>query len=687
MPFTKVTPSQQSYYDAVACLVWNNWTAKEKILTPSQNPMQNPLLTQMQVQHEHANKLFGLCVVGESATELLEFSTQRWWPLPHCGGKDNGSCTACATTFVGAHIYKVGGLLNVPNHEVTTSCHVLEFGATEWKALPDMTIGRCYAAAIGIGNLLYVVGGRGRSTPAAVPTNFFTQLNSLEVYNTTTQEWMTKAPMSTPRMAPGIFKFNETKIAIIGGYSDRGEWETSVEYYDIPTDTWTSQGRILPPMESPAAFPKAVAITSRNKESTIDRIIVVGTCMLRPNSSYASHTTIWSLDCGSKPDDAKWIKLTTSNPKNLNKVLLPNEGCAIAFDPDSHTLYSVGGRGPKGCMSSNQTLAWNVPSDEAMLVKDIKVPLLGLTVPGNPPTTNSPRKQKRQHLHRQMTAVRIGCTGRLASNPISSREGDGDETSCQESEMGDGEEITSPSSVFTNRGHARQNYDETKAASPENGNIGINSGDVEENGQAATFHTTGMIWTDRMGNAGRYTGGLRTVDNDYSIAPHGFGRFVASANGDIFEGGWRNGRRHGQGRWEFGMTGDVFEGRFLHDRKNGRGNYQSRDGRSSEGYYTDDQAEDLNGTLTWKDGTLYVGAFRKGQRTGRGSIQFPGNGVRYVGEFRKGKYDGLGTCMFEDSMVYSGYWRKGKAHGRGKLINADGIIIHEGQWDDDAPVL
>ena len=686
MPFTKLTTSQHCHYDAVACVVCNVRTATET----------EPAIA----------KPFGICVVGESATEFLEFNTQRWWPLPHCNGNGNSSSIACAIASVGSHIYQVGGLRGIPN-EVLASCHMLQFGATEWSELPRMQHARCYAAAIGMGSLLYVVGGRGRNVASDSSSSFFIQLNSLEVYDTESKSWETKASMSTPRMAPAIIVLNATTIAVIGGYSDRGEWETSIEFYDISTDTWTAQRPDIPSMPTSVAFPKAVTIISNDQDSIVERIMVVGTCTLRSRSPQDTYTTIWMLDYESNSSTPnKWIKLISSNPKNRHKILLPNEGCAIALDPNSNTLYSIGGRAVKGTYDpsekmSKQVLAWNISLDESTSAKDLQGLGFGLPLPGLgggghvlPASrgdtgyySSSPRKQ-RQQLQRNMLQGRNFANTRRGSNTFSATDSqaDVDGGSYEGSMTGDGyTNVTSPVSTHSRR-YVRRQDDST----PKTISLGTDSSrksNIDEDDEpVATIHVMDLEWTDRMGTVGRYTGSVSSADSPYPSAPHGKGVFVSDVTGDVFEGEWKNGRRNGQGRWAFNSTGDVFEGMFSNDRKHGRGNYQWRDGRCFEGNYENDHAEDLNGILTWKNGTLYVGAFRKGQRTGKGTIHFPSNNVKYSGEFRNGKYDGYGTCTFEDSKVYSGFWNQGKAHGTGKLVEADGTIIFEGAWEDDAPI-
>jgi hypothetical protein len=166
--------------------------------------------------------------------------------------------------------------------------------------------------------------------------------------------------------------------------------------------------------------------------------------------------------------------------------------------------------------------------------------------------------------------------------------------------------------------------------------------------------------------------------------PSGKGKMTWQLTGDLYEGRFEHGARQGRGTMKY-SNGDLFEGLFSDDQREGRGMYTYGDGRKYDGMYVDDVAEDPNGSMSWKDGTTYVGQFARSKRTGKGTITFPSK-VRYQGDFLNGKYHGRGTCKFSDGSVYQGQWKHGKAHGQGTLTNQEGEVVHAGKWVNDGPV-
>lgn len=187
--------------------------------------------------------------------------------------------------------------------------------------------------------------------------------------------------------------------------------------------------------------------------------------------------------------------------------------------------------------------------------------------------------------------------------------------------------------------------------------------------------------TDSYGRKVTYTGYISKSQR----RPHGKGKMRWLESGNIYTGSFRHGCLDGYGRIKY-ANGDQFEGLFAKDLRNGRGVFRvKRDGRIVDCIYKNDLPDDPNGTMTWNNGTIYIGSFIEGKRTGKAIQRFP-NGVRYQGDFVAGKYHGFGLCEFEDGSVYKGEWVKGKAHGEGKLVKASGAIVHDGNWEHDAPV-
>jgi len=69
------------------------------------------------------------------------------------------------------------------------------------------------------------------------------------------------------------------------------------------------------------------------------------------------------------------------------------------------------------------------------------------------------------------------------------------------------------------------------------------------------------------------------------------------------------------------------------------------------------------GTLTWSDGSKYVGEWKDGKHHGQGTLTFASGefaGDKYVGEFIDGKRHGQGTYTQADGTVDKGIWESGE---------------------------
>ena len=63
--------------------------------------------------------------------------------------------------------------------------------------------------------------------------------------------------------------------------------------------------------------------------------------------------------------------------------------------------------------------------------------------------------------------------------------------------------------------------------------------------------------------------------------------------------------------------------------------------------------KDCHGTLTYKDGSKYVGGFKWGRFSGQGIFTWL-DGIKYVGEFKNGKRHGQGTLTLPDGRILKG---------------------------------
>jgi hypothetical protein len=107
------------------------------------------------------------------------------------------------------------------------------------------------------------------------------------------------------------------------------------------------------------------------------------------------------------------------------------------------------------------------------------------------------------------------------------------------------------------------------------------------------------------------------------------------------------------------------------------------------------------GTMTFPDGTVFVGEFNNGEKSGVGKINYADGSV-YEGEFAedaphgRGKYttpkgvynghlhyghkQGLGKMTFVSGDVYEGIFNEDRIEGPGILTKPDGTVVYEGNF-------
>lgn len=174
--------------------------------------------------------------------------------------------------------------------------------------------------------------------------------------------------------------------------------------------------------------------------------------------------------------------------------------------------------------------------------------------------------------------------------------------------------------------------------------------EVASNGALAA--TSGELVL-RFPDGSEYRGQVR--DNK----PHGEGIYVRPDR-SYHNGTWLYGVPNGLGNALY-ANGDVYKGFF----KNGR-----RDG--DHGEYISQQYK-------------YIGGWANGCMSGRGRLEWMGTGQMYEGEFLQNRFHGPGKFMFANGSVYEGIYINGQRHGRGKLLMADGSY-YVGDWRNNVAV-
>ncbi|MBP3681965.1 MAG: hypothetical protein J6I87_01635, partial [Rikenellaceae bacterium] len=97
---------------------------------------------------------------------------------------------------------------------------------------------------------------------------------------------------------------------------------------------------------------------------------------------------------------------------------------------------------------------------------------------------------------------------------------------------------------------------------------------------------------------------------------------------------------------------------------------------------TTDEATGLT-TLSWADGSSYVGEIYRTVFHGMGTMIYPDKG-KYHGQWKYSHRDGIGTMVYPDGSKYVGEWVRDLPNGSGTFINPEGIAF-TGKFKDGIP--
>ncbi|RLN06132.1 hypothetical protein BBJ28_00004727 [Nothophytophthora sp. Chile5] len=249
----------------------------------------------------------------------------------------------------------------------------------------------------------------------------------------------------------------------------------------------------------------------------------------------------------------------------------------------------------------------------------------------------------------------------------------------------------------------------------------------EADEEAAREAAQNPIKTKTLGNGDLYVGEM----NQALTQRHGKGK-CSYANGDEYDGDWRDDQRCGQGAMRYASSQDVYAGQWERDQRHGYGiyeyntppthandrqktrvsNMQQRQPKKYEGQWADD-VKHGSGTLTFSDGSQlvgswasdvletreesrlegfddgqhgpcsYVGEVLDGVPHGRGESHHEATGDVYVGSWMAGRRSGHGVVTLRDGSVYRGEWRNGRRNGFGLFDDARTRARYDGKWVGD----
>eukprot|EP00605_Chrysophyceae_sp_TOSAG23-4_P000385 GSChrysophyteH1.ASY1.ANO1.441.1 assembled CDS len=147
--------------------------------------------------------------------------------------------------------------------------------------------------------------------------------------------------------------------------------------------------------------------------------------------------------------------------------------------------------------------------------------------------------------------------------------------------------------------------------------------------------------------------------------------------GEVYEGGWHNGRRHGRGVCLY-ADGSMYEGQWSNGKECGHGVLMIGDRKV---LYTGEWMDGLmhgNGTYNFFNGDRYQGDWREGNRHGKGEF-VTHDGCKYVGDWKENRRSGRGVFTWPDGSQYDGEWDEDSRHGKGHLKLKKGFI-YDGTW-------
>jgi len=166
---------------------------------------------------------------------------------------------------------------------------------------------------------------------------------------------------------------------------------------------------------------------------------------------------------------------------------------------------------------------------------------------------------------------------------------------------------------------------------------------------------------------------------DENGTAHGWG-VMKYVNGDITEGGWKEGKEHGKGIVKF-RNGEMFEGQWKDGLASGEGKYTFANGDICvEEWINGKKIEP--GTMIYQGGDVYVGQFKENSalKHGDGKYTFE-NGNVYLGSFQNGKIHGIGELKYASGCVYKGSFEN-EQMCEGELIDCEGNK-YEGNWKNN----
>jgi hypothetical protein len=124
------------------------------------------------------------------------------------------------------------------------------------------------------------------------------------------------------------------------------------------------------------------------------------------------------------------------------------------------------------------------------------------------------------------------------------------------------------------------------------------------------------------------------LDNPNSAAIYNDKGEIKYANGDIYNGDIKYGKRHGKGEMKY-ANGGIYNGDWKDNKRDGKGE------------------------MKFHSGDIYNGDWKDDKIDGKGVAKYA-NGDIYNGDWKDYKRDGKGEYKYHDGDIYNGDWKNEK---------------------------
>lgn len=125
-----------------------------------------------------------------------------------------------------------------------------------------------------------------------------------------------------------------------------------------------------------------------------------------------------------------------------------------------------------------------------------------------------------------------------------------------------------------------------------------------------------------------------------------------------------------------------YTGTCVAGKPSGEGTMEYRDGSVYEGDWQRSQRSG-EGTMTYANKDMYVGSWAEDERNGEGTMNYA-NGDIYKGDWADDVRSGSGTMNYANGDAYTGDWADDVRSGEGTMTENEGMLEYTGAWEDDA---